>query len=92
MSSNKKEFTFKKFQGAENYKQWSRDITFTLQDAKLWGHIDRSAREPPELSEILDNDKDKKERIYQQWDKIKDFDLDVIKTPAKISKMCSVIV
>ena len=89
MSPNEKEFTFKKLQGAENYKQWNRDMTFALQDAKLWGHIDESARRPPELKEKPDDDEDRKKRIYQRWEKIQDFDLNVLKTAAKISRMCT---
>ncbi len=41
-------------------------MTFALQDTKLWGHINGSARRPPELKEKPDDDKDRKERIYQQ--------------------------
>ena len=57
---------FKKLQGAENYKQWNRDIIFALQDAKLWGHIDGLARQTPELKKTLEDSKDRKERIYQR--------------------------
>ncbi len=49
----------------------------------------RSARRPLELKEIKNNDEDRKERIYQRWEKIRDFDLDVQKTAAKISRMCT---
>lgn len=45
-------------------------MTFALQDVKLYGHIDRSARKHPELKEISDDDNDRKERIYQWWDNI----------------------
>ena len=48
-----------------------------------------SARRPLELKEIKNNDEDRKERIYQRWEKIRDFDLDVQKTAAKISRMCT---
>lgn len=89
MSPNEKEFTFKKLRGAENYKQWNRDMTFALQDAKLWDHIMGSAKRPPELKETSDDDEDRKERIYQRWKKVRDFDLDVRKTAAKISRMCT---
>ena len=64
-------------------------MTFALQDAKLWDHIMGSARRPPELKETSDDDEDRKERIYQRWEKIRDFDLDVRKTAAKISRMCT---
>ncbi len=87
MATNKKEFIFKKFQGAENYKQWNRDMTFALQDTKLWDHIMGYGRRPTELKETLDDDEDKKERIHLRWERIQDFNLDVRKTAAMISKM-----
>ena len=45
-------------------------MTFALQDAKLWDHIMGSVRRPPELKETLNDNEDRKERIYQQWEKI----------------------
>ena len=69
MATNEKEFMFKKLQGAENYKQWNRDMTFALQDAKLWDHIIGIARRPLELKEMEKNDEDRKEGIYQRWEK-----------------------
>ena len=51
-----------------------------------------SARRPPELKETKDEDEDRKECIYQRWKKIQGFDLDVRKTAAKISRMCTDIV
>ena len=64
-------------------------MTFALQDAKLWDHIMGSARRPPELKETSNDDEDRKERIYQRWEKVRDFNLDVRKTAAKISRMCA---
>ncbi len=84
MVTNKREFMFKKLQGAENYKQWNRDMTFALYDAKLWDHIMGSARRPLELKETKNNDEDRKECIYLRWENIRDFDPDVRKTAAKI--------
>ncbi len=89
MVTNKKEFLFKKLHGAKNYKEGNRDMTFALQDAKLGDYIIGSARRLPELKEIKDDDEDRKERIYQQWEKIRDFDLDVQKTAVGISRMCN---
>ncbi len=63
-------------------------MTFALKDARLLAHIDGSAR-PTELKEKLEHNKDRNERIYQRWKKIQDFDLNVLKTAAKISRMCS---
>ncbi len=87
MTINEKEFTFKKFQGAEKNKQWNWDMTFALQDVKLWDYIIGTAKRSPELKETEKNDEDRKERIYQRWEKIQDLDLDVQKTDVKISRM-----
>ncbi len=84
MATNKKEFMFKKPQEVWNYKQWwNRDMTFALQDAKLWDHIMGSVRRQPELKKTKEDDADRKESIYQY------FDLDVWKTSAKISRICT---
>ena len=48
-----------------------------------------SARRLPELKEVSEDDEDMKERIYIRWEKIRDFDLDVHKTAAKILRMCT---
>ena len=64
-------------------------MTFALQDAKLWDYIMTSAKRRSELKNTKDNDKDKKERIYQRWKKIRDSDLDLQKTAVKISRMCT---
>ena len=66
MATNEKEFMFKKLQKVENYKQCNRDMTFALQDAKLWDYIIGSAKRLPELNETKDVDEDRKECIYQQ--------------------------
>lgn len=92
LSSNKKKFSFKKLQRAENYKQWNRDMTFILQDTILWEYVMGSARRPSELKEKLNNNKKRKECIYQGWKKIRNFNLNVFKTTAKISKICNNII
>ncbi len=89
MATNEKGFMFRKLQEAENYKQWNQDMIFALKDAKLWDHIMRSARRPTELKETKNDDEDRKERIYQRWKRIWDFNLDVRKTAAKISRICT---
>ena len=59
MATSEKEYKFKKLQGAENYKQWSRDMTFALQEAKLWERISGTAMRPPELKSNADDDEDR---------------------------------
>ena len=46
----------------------------------------------PKLKETLNNNENKKERIYQWWEKIRDFDLEIRKTAAKLSKICTDII
>lgn len=92
MPSNKQEFVFRTIQGAENNKKWSWYITFGFHNAKLWDHVNGSARRPLELKKLSDDNEDRKECIYQQREKIQDFDLKIIITIAKISKICSDIV
>lgn len=65
MATSEKEYKFKKLQRAENYKQWSRDMTFALQEAKLWEHISGIAMGPPELKSRAGNDEDRQEWIWQ---------------------------
>lgn len=67
-------------------------MTFALQNTKLWDYIIGSAKRPSELKETLDDNKDRKKRIYQQWKKIRDFDLDICMTAAKILKMYTDII
>lgn len=80
---------FKKLQGAGNYKQWNRDMTLALQDTKCWNHIMGFARKPPDLKATSDDDEDRKERIYQRWQLIEDFEQESRKTTTKISRMCT---
>ncbi len=89
MATSEKEYKFKKLQGAENYKQWSRDMTFALQEAKLCEHISGTAIRSPELKSKDDDDEDRQQQIGQQFEKIRDFDQEIQKATAKISKMCS---
>lgn len=87
---NEKILMFKKLQGAENYKQWNKDMTLALQDTKCWNHIMGFARRPPELKATPgDDDEDRKERIYQCWQLIQDFEQDLRQTTSKISRMCT---
>ncbi len=80
---------FKKLQGAENYQRWNRDMALALQDTKFWHHIMGFARRPPELKETSDDDEDRKERIYQRWQLIQDYDQELCKATTKISRMCT---
>ncbi len=89
MAINKEGFIFKKLQGAYNYKKWTQNMTFALQDAKLWDHIIATTRRPPGLEKTEKDNKDRKKCIYQRQKNIRDFDLNIQRTSAKISKMCT---
>ncbi len=43
------ESTFKKLQGPHNYNQWTRDMSFRLEKARLWRHVEETAVSPPLL-------------------------------------------
>ncbi len=64
-------------------------MTFALQKAKLSKHILRTDMQQPELKPRTDDDEDGPEPIWQKSEKIRDFDQDIQKATAKISKMYS---
>ncbi len=63
MATSEKKYKFKKLQRAKNFKPWSRDMTFALQEAKLWEHISGTAMRPPELKSHSNDDEDKQKQI-----------------------------
>ena len=48
-SDAKYDYSFKKLTGSTNYKQWTRDMSFALEEAKLWDHVLGTAIPPPTL-------------------------------------------
>ncbi len=42
-NGSRDEYTFKKLQGSHNYKQWTSDMSFALEEARLWRHVERTA-------------------------------------------------
>ena len=78
MASNSKyKYTFKKLTGSANYKQWSQDIFFALEEAKLWDHVLGMAISLLVLQSKPDNSGKQAERVYQQFLKVKEFSNDV---------------
>lgn len=51
-----------------------------------------SVRRPPKLKETENNDENKKKCIFQRWEKIWDFDIDIQTTAAKILEMYTHII
>lgn len=59
-------YTFAKLSGSASYKKWSREVTFALQEAELWGYITGDRIKPRELIEKKDDDEDRLEKIDQR--------------------------
>ena len=90
MASNSKyEYTFKKLTNFANYKQWSQNMSFALEEAKLWDHVFGTAISPLVLQLNPDNSEEQAERVYQQFLKVKEFSDDACRTVAKIGRMCT---
>ena len=88
-SDSKNDYSFKKLTGSTDYKQWTRDMSFALEEAKLWDHVLGTAIPAPALTAKDDDDEERVERIYQRSLKIKDFSDDSRRTVAKIGRMCT---
>ena len=46
------EHTFAKLSGAENYKEWAREMIFALKDSGLWGYVDGTIIRPVSLAAL----------------------------------------
>ena len=44
------EHTFAKLSGAENYKEWAREMIFALKNSGLWGYVDSTITRPLPLA------------------------------------------
>ncbi len=88
-NGSKDEYTFKKLQGSHNYKQWTRDMSFALEEARLWRHVEGTANAPPALKAKADDTEDRMEKIYAREEKICEFEDNARKTITKIEKMCT---
>ena len=88
-NGSKDEYIFKKLQGSHNYKQWTQDMSFALEEARLWRHVAGTTITPPPLMPKRDDSKDQMERIYACDEKICEFQDNVRKAIAKIGKICT---
>ena len=89
---NDKNFSFKKLTGAENYKQWARDMEFALTATMLWRYVAGKATKPPVLLAKADDSPERQEIIYQRQEKIEDFEDTERRAVAKIAMMCSEVI
>ena len=63
-NSSRHVYTLKKLQGRNNYKQLTRDMSFALEEARLWGHVEETDI-PLSLPKAKKNDSDDQiEKIY----------------------------
>ena len=88
-NGSRDEYTFKKLQGSHNYKQWTRDMSFALNEARLWRHVEGTAVAPPSLQAKKDDSEDRMEKIFAREEKICEFQDNACKAVAKIGKMCT---
>ena len=58
------EYTFKTLQVSHSYKQWTRDMSFSLEEARLWRHVEGMAVSPPPFGAKKDNGEDQMEKIF----------------------------
>ena len=63
-------------------------MSFALEEARLWRHVEGTAIAPLPLMPKGDDSKDRIERIYARNEKIYEFQDNARKTIAKIGKMC----
>ena len=82
-------YTFAKLSGSASYKQWSREMTFVLKEAELWGYITGDRIKPRELIEKKDDNEDRLEKIDQRKLDRLEFDEKERRVVGKIGKMCT---
>ena len=88
-NSSRDEYTFKKLQGPHNYKQWTKNMSFPLEEARLWRHVEGTAVSPPPLKAKEDDSEDRMEKIFAREEKIYEFQDIARKAVAKIGKICT---
>lgn len=67
-------------------------MSFVLEEARLWTHVERTAVAPlPHMAKADDN-KDQMDKIYAFEEKICEFQNNTCKAIAKIRKMCTEII
>lgn len=89
---SKDKYTFKKLEVSNNYKQQTGDISFILEQAKLWRHVEKTAITPPPFIFKGDDNEDQMEKIYARDEKICECQNNAHKAIAKFGKMCTKIV
>ena len=57
-NSCKDKYIFKKLQDSHNYKRWTWDISFALEEARLWRDVKGTAITPLSLMPKADDNED----------------------------------
>ena len=61
-------------------------MSFALEEAKLWRHVEGTAVAPPPLKSKEDDSEDQMEKIFAREEKISEFEDNAWKAVAKIGK------
>ena len=64
-------------------------MSFALEEARLWRHVEGTAVSPPPLKAKEDDSEDRMEKIFAREEKICEFQDNARKAVAKIGKMCT---
>ncbi len=64
-------------------------MSFTLEDSRLWKHVEGTAVAPPSLKPKEDDSEDRMEKIFAREEKICEFEDNARKAVGKIGKMCT---
>ncbi len=64
-------------------------MSFALEEARLWRHVEGTAVSPPPLKAKEDDSEDRIEKIFAREEKICEFQDNARKAVAKIGKMCT---
>lgn len=75
--------------GSGNYKTWARDMTFALQDAKIWSYLTEEHMLPPALKKTEDDDEDRQNEIFERHEARLEHQECCRKVIEKIGRMCS---
>ena len=80
------EYTFAKLSDAKNYKEWAREMIFTLKDLELWEYVDGIIVKPTPL---LAKEETTAEAKQKTQDKIDLWTKNNVRTLKKIGQMCN---
>ena len=91
MAKGESLYTFPKLTGSANYKKWSRDMAFALQEAELWSYVTGARKMPRELA-VDAPEKETEERLEKR--EARDLErLEFVekqrRVVGKIGKMCT---